>query len=94
MESLNFKYQTLFFNSNWYLRSHIPSYFNDLFMFLSIPLDCELFKDSDSVLLNFSHPGASAIPGLNLYGQDIFSLRPPCEGFSLVLTIEWNVALQ
>lgn len=63
-------------------------------MFLFVLLDYELFEDCDSVLLNFSYPVASAIPGMNLYGQDIFSPRPPYEGFSLVLTIEWNVALQ
>ena len=78
MESLNFKYQCCFL-----IPTDIYDYIYHviliiyIFIFLSAPVDCELFEDR--FFLNFSHPVARIIPGMNLSRQHVFNLSFPCE---------------
>lgn len=60
--------------------------------FCHAPLDCELFEDRDSVLTQFFTSRDYRHPWHESLWAGYF-LRPPHEGFSLVLTIEWNIAL-
>ena len=48
-------------------------------MFLSAPVDCELFEDRFCLTPFFTsrHPVAGTIPGMNLYWQRVFNLSPP-----------------
>lgn len=47
-----------------------------IFIVLSSPLDCELSEDR--LLLGFSHPAASTIPGASLSRQSVFSQTLMC----------------
>ena len=79
MGSLNFKYQCCFL-----IPTDIYDYIYHviliiyIFIFLSAPVDCEFLEDR--FFLNFSHPVASTIPGMNLSRQHVFNLSFPCEG--------------
>ena len=76
MESLNFKYQCCFLiPTDIYDYIYHVILIIHIFIFPSAPVHCELFENR--FFLNFSHPVASTIPGMNLSRQHVFNLSFP-----------------